>query len=307
MTLIEMMVAMLIGTILVAGAITVYVQSKRNYLSANSVARLQDNLRFALETMEPDIRLSGFWGMHADGSRLRDPAPVTISCTGGSNAAATALALGRLESGVQAWDDSYTLPCNGTAPRDASDVLLVRHASARTTVPSPGRVQVAVNPSGGQLFDNGVAPAISNPSEIRDVVVHIYYIGASSFDPATPALRRLRLADGGAAGRLEDQEIIPGIENMQVQFGLDSDGNGEVERYVDSNDAAAVAGARIVAIRLWLLVRSDTSEAGIGFVDNASYQPADANLAPITAGADYPADFRRIAVSKTIFLRNGVD
>ncbi|HHQ15128.1 MAG TPA: hypothetical protein ENK16_08855, partial [Chromatiales bacterium] len=228
-------------------------------------------------------------------------------CAGGSNAAATALALGSLDSGIQAWDDSYTLPCNGTAPREASDVLLIRHASARTTAPSAGRVQLAVNPSGGQLFDDGNAPAINNPSEIRDVVVHIYYIGESSFDPATPALRRLRLADGGGAGRLEDQEIIPGIENLQVQFGLDADGNGEVERYVDSNDAAAVAGARVVAVRLWLLVRSDSSEAGIGFVDNASYQPADADLPPITAGADYPAGFRRIAVSKTIFLRNGVN
>ncbi len=308
MTLIEMMVAMLIGTILVAGAITVYVQSKRNYLSSDSIARLQDNLRFALETMEPDIRLSGFWGMHDEGTRLQNPATITIGCSGAGDAAATALALGRLEYGIEAWDDSYTLPCGGRAPRDGSDVLLVRHASARTTVPSIGQVQLAVNTSGGRLFDDAVAPPIDAPSEIRDVIVNIYYVGESSFDATVPALRRLRLSDGGTQGRLEDQEIIPGVENLQVQFGLDTDGNDEVDRYVDSDNPAAAPGARILAVRLWLLVRSETSEAGLGFVDNASYQPADANLPPIQPGASggYPAAFRRIAISKTIFLRNGV-
>ncbi len=66
MTLIELMVSMLIGLFLVLGAVTVYNQGRQNYTVNEGVARLQENLRFALDVFEPDIRLAGFWGMHSE-------------------------------------------------------------------------------------------------------------------------------------------------------------------------------------------------------------------------------------------------
>ena len=56
--------------------------------------------------------------------------------------------------------------------------------------------------------------------------------------------------------------------------------------------------AEIVAVRLWLLVRSEHREPA--YVNNATYTPLDGDLAPIT-----PDDgFRRMPLSTTIFLRN---
>ena len=316
MTLVEMMVAMAIGTVLIAGALTVYLQSKANYQTTDSLARLQDNLRFALDTLEPDLRLAGFWGMHNQFAFIDDNA-VTVTCAGGTVAQATAIAIGAAPNPtlvpVQAVDDNYNLGCPGRVPRVNSDVLMLRHASPRTTAIAdlgPGQVYAEVGMGSGVLFDDAIAPGAGAPVEYREVVANIYYVGESTFEPTVPALRRLSLVDGGAQGLLQDQEVIPGVENLQVQFGLDTDANGEVDRYVDGDHPLAqpgAAGANILAVRLWLLVRSDASEAGIGFVDNAMYQPADANLPLIQPGVDanYPADFRRAAVSKTIFLRNG--
>ncbi len=62
MTLIELMISLLIGTFLLLGAVTVYTQGRQNYQTAEGVARLQENMRFAFDTIEPDIRLAGFWG-----------------------------------------------------------------------------------------------------------------------------------------------------------------------------------------------------------------------------------------------------
>ncbi|MDJ0926954.1 MAG: PilW family protein [Gammaproteobacteria bacterium] len=316
MTLVEMMVAMLIGTVLIAGALTVYLQSKANYQTTDSLARLQDNLRFALDTLEPDLRLAGFWGMHNQSGAI-NPGAVTVTCAGGTAAQATAIVIGAAPNPtlipVQAVDDNYNLGCPGRVPRVNSDVLMLRHASPRTTAIGdlgPGQVYAEVSMGSGQLFDDAVAPGQGAPVEYREVVANVYYVGESTFEPAVPALRRLSLVDGGAQGLLQDQEVIPGVENLQVQFGLDTDANGEVDRYVDGNHPLAqpgAAGASILAVRLWLLVRSDSSEGGVGFVDNGVYQPADADLPPIqpTLDADYPADFRRAAISKTIFLRNG--
>ena len=53
MTLIELMVAMTIGLFLTWGAFQVYIQSKSNYRAAEVMTRLQENARFALETLEP--------------------------------------------------------------------------------------------------------------------------------------------------------------------------------------------------------------------------------------------------------------
>lgn len=311
MTLVELMIAMLIGSILVAGAITVFVQSRANFRTADSVARLQDNLRFALDTLEPDVRLVRFWGLINQPALVQVPAGLQVSCSGAGTAAATDLAFGGQLPGIEARDDNYDLPCPGTQPRAGSDVLILRHAGARITVPSAGQVQVESNPSGATVFDGDVAPGLDAPSEVRDVVVNAYYVGRSGFDPQLPALRRLTLVDGGAAGQLQDQEVIPGVENLQVQLGLDSDDDLVVDRYVDGDHPLAdpAAGARVMAVRLWLMVRGENSEAGLGFVDNAVYQPPDADAAPIQPGVTpgYPAEFRRLAASKTIFLRNASD
>lgn len=309
MTLVELMVSMLIGTILVAGAITVYLQSRANYRTADSIARLQESLRFALDIVEPDVRLARFWGFNNQPDRIQVPGGLQISCPGAGAAAATNLAFGDLGAAVESRDDTYNLVCPGTTPRANSDVLIVRHASPRTSAPSVGQVQVETNPSGGRLFDDAAPPGLEAPADIRDVVINAYYVGVSSFDPNLPALRRLSLVDGGAAGQLQDQEVIPGVENLQVQFGLDTDDDLAVDRYVDGDNPLAGAGSRIMAVRLWLLVRGEIDEAGLGFADNAVYVPPDANLGPIQPGVTpgFPPNFRRLAASKTIFLRNAMD
>jgi len=312
MTLVEMMVAMLIGTILIGGAITIYIQSRSSYRTADSLARLQENMRFALDSLEPDIQLARYWGQMNLPIKI-NTAGIAVSCTGASDVEATAFAL-QLTAPVEARDDTFDLDCDGRNPRADSDVLVLRHASARTMNGQAGQLQVESNINSALLFDDGIAPGLAD-GEIRDVIVNAYYIGESTFDANVPALRRLTLVAGGAQGRLEDQEVIPGVENLQVQFGLDTTDNERVDvgRYVDGDSprAAPAAGNGIVAVRLWMMVRSEIDETGQGFSDVRSYTPADANLAPIQPGvtAGYPDSFRRVAISKTVFLRNsgGVD
>ena len=61
------------------------------------------------------------------------------------------------------------------------------------------------------------------------------------------------------------------------------------------------AGAQIVAVRLWLLVRADALETG--FKDGRAYSygdKANVTIAAVSQG------FRRLLVSRTIQLRNAV-
>ena len=63
MTLIELMVGLAIGAFLMIGAIATFMQSRTTFRVAESVARLQENARFALDVLEHEIRMAQYWGL----------------------------------------------------------------------------------------------------------------------------------------------------------------------------------------------------------------------------------------------------
>ena len=76
LSIIELMVAMTIGLIILAGVSTVFVNTKSGYVSQESTARLQETARFAAHFLMKDLRLSGFYGC------IDDPTLVANGLTG---------------------------------------------------------------------------------------------------------------------------------------------------------------------------------------------------------------------------------
>jgi type IV pilus assembly protein PilW len=58
-TLVELMVALVIGTVLMAGVTQIFLGSRESYRLNEGVARLQENGRFALEVIARDLRMAG--------------------------------------------------------------------------------------------------------------------------------------------------------------------------------------------------------------------------------------------------------
>ncbi len=309
MTLIELTVAMAIGVFLIGGALYVYSQSRNSYRSSDSLARLQESARFALDTIETDVRLARYWGLNAEPARIDIPAGIAVTCTGDASWALD------LAAAVETFDDDFNLlGCDSFEdnPRAGSDVLIVRHAEPWQAGVEPGlnagRLQVQSTLAQGQLFDNGVDPGLGANSSINNVTINAYYVSnESSFDENLPSLRRLSLGPGG---NFNDEEVIPGIENLQVQLGVDTDRDGDVDRYVDGDHPLVTFGApgfapqgQVIAVRLWMLVGIPSDDQA--WIDEQSYATLDADLGDLVAGsADYPATFRRLQISKTIFLNN---
>lgn len=61
-SLIEIMIAMVIGLLLIAGMITVFASTKRSAELNSTMAMIQEHGRFALGSMVNDVRLAGFQG-----------------------------------------------------------------------------------------------------------------------------------------------------------------------------------------------------------------------------------------------------
>ena len=70
LSLIELMIALLIGTILVLGLIQVFSASRAAYQLSQGIARNQENARFALDFLSRDLRMAGHAGCVNDQSLL---------------------------------------------------------------------------------------------------------------------------------------------------------------------------------------------------------------------------------------------
>ena len=331
MSMVELMVALAIGSFLMWGAITVYSRSRTTYQVSEQVSRLQENARYAMSVIEPDLRLANYWGLMNDSTLVTGaatPAQAASPLSGTTGSCGTNFAL-NLSEIIRGDNNTYTLGPNRTTqcdPHDSSDVIggtahagsdtvTVRRVNSQSSPATVNRLQLYVTRWGGssQVFTSGVAPGALGPNaEIHDVIVDTYYVDTDSVGrPGIPALRRISLVDGPA---FSDQEVISGVEDLQVQFGIDpgrdanndgipddSDANGLPDSYTGVasqyvNPNAVPATAMIVSVRIWLLMRSETPEQG--FRDNRSYQYAD--RAAFTPGDN----FRRLLVQRTVQLRN---
>ena len=78
LSMIELMVAMTIGAVLIFGATQVYLNSTKSYGVNESVARLQETARYAMSIIEPDVRMSNYWGLLKGAGVVFNQAPQTL-------------------------------------------------------------------------------------------------------------------------------------------------------------------------------------------------------------------------------------
>jgi len=92
--------------------------------------------------------------------------------------------------------------------------------------------------------------------------VHIYFIANNNHSgDGIPTLKRWELGTGFTP-------LVDGIENMQVVYGIDNDGNGAPDAWTPA-PAAVDDWRNVTAAHINLLARN--TEPSGGFTDNRSY------------------------------------
>jgi type IV pilus assembly protein PilW len=128
----------------------------------------------------------------------------------------------------------------------------------------------------------------------------IYYI-APSATPAVqngdagPALWRIVSSDNN--GNPQPEEVIPGVERMEIQYGVDTDADTVVDQYLDAH-AVEVAHNwnNVISARIAILVRSP--QANAAEVDVKSYTLLNATVGP------FNDRYERSVFTTTVTLRN---
>jgi len=334
-TLVELMVAMAIGVVTVAAALQMLATSRDAYRVNERVARLQEQARTAFAVIEPDIEMAGFYGFTQSAEPFRLVRGGNMSAVVASALAlrqfpvlpggALPAAVGGLPTGahvcgvnfavdvsipVQGSNNVFALgrspsscdPYQGRAQAGA-DTLTARRASSQTVAAEANRLQIYArrdtSRSAQYLFADGNAPGpVDDDHEVHDLLVRTYYVARDSVGRrGAPALRVKSLTRVGTRLAFDEDEVMTGVEDLQVQFGVSVDGSGRATHYVDP-DSAELAAAQVVSVRVWLRVRADETEST--FVDTRTYRYADVEFTP--TGAE--RNFRRVLLSRAITLRN---
>lgn len=131
-------------------------------------------------------------------------------------------------------------------------------------------------------------------SEIGRLQTYAFYVGSGA--GGRPSLFQLRLARlSGSQSDFVPEELVSGIDTMQVRYGLDADQNGAIEALVAAD--AIVDWTSVASVEVTLLARA-TEEYGAE-VDTAVYAVGGTTRFN-------PADDRRLrqVFSTTIGVRN---
>jgi len=84
-TLIEIMIALILGIIVIGGAISIYISTIRGSIDITNSARLNYDLDSAMQLMVNDIRRAGYWGGAIAGSdAINNPSDCSIPATRGN-------------------------------------------------------------------------------------------------------------------------------------------------------------------------------------------------------------------------------
>jgi hypothetical protein len=256
--------------------------------------------------------MAGFWGLNNRAESVTANASLGFPAKCGGAAWVTDT-LRFIDGSNNAWLPVANCAALSGGAQPGADVLVIRRASAEriapqsatVAAPNQDRVLVVTDRVQGQVFvprdSSNVIPAgyatFDDPAQApladtRELLVHAYYVSASS-SVATgyPALRRKTLTAGPDIG---DEEVIAGVEDLQFQVGVDTNGDSLADAFV--NAGAVPASAKPVSVRIWLRLRSQQRDNA--YTDDQAVTYADRT---VSASGDH---FRRLLVTKTLQLRN---
>ena len=319
-TLVELMVSILIGLILLAVMGLAFLSNKQSYRAQDSSAQMQENGRYAIEVLTRDIRLAGYWGgfeHKVDSGKIIFPTGTIDPTTFGCDATNWAKMASQRIYGLNDTNNDTSVTGNYSAATcipalPNGDVIVVRHASPNTFTTAELKTDGLYLKSDidEMALFTGITPPteaklgtpFQDPNTLQRVIANAYFLGNSLVvcsdggpTPGGPLLGLKRIGSTNATPVGPREEIIGGVEDFQVMYGVDNTNDGTADLYV--NASALVDWPNVVSVRIWLLLRAACGESG--YANTSTYTNPSGVATTIASDS-----IRRQVFTTTIFLRN---
>lgn len=283
--MVELMVALVIGLFLMAGVLQIFVTNKVAYKSQDGLARLQENGRFAIEVLTRDLRYAGYFGCAAREAVSPDiivqgkPADFfgIDSLIGGQNdlgasnafnavAGTDALAVRMASQSIMPLGRNMTTS-SASLSIDANsenigngDILFISDCEKAdvfevSTITGTGPYTIT-HTTGNAT--NDLSKPYQTDAQLMSFISNTYFIKDTGRvnEAGDPILGLYRRDVSGS-----DEELIDGVEDLQLLYGLDTDTDSDqiANQYVtaDSIDGTSTKQWRnVVSVRISIVVNS---------------------------------------------------
>lgn len=369
LSLVELMVALAISTLILIGLVQVFISSRLIYNTDEGVARLQENGRFAMEFLARDIRMAGNIGCLGN---IPGDADALLSKTINYIDSTTISEVFDLtRGGIEGFEYDGTAPTNtysltnlypattvttnispalvtnlATGTVRGSDILVLRFMDgdgaglvspytngAQVFVEQPNSLQddqvmivtdckrasifQATTVSSGTGVTNVAHAVGGNPgntcanwgtgncpgqdykagAQIARFNTMVYFIGTGA--NGGPSLMRR----SWPTGTPRDDELVEGVENMQILYGLnsDNDSGANADQYVPAS--TTINWRQVVSVRVGLLVAGQIS-GQIGGQSEQTLDTATYSVAGVTLNPPANDRHQRRVFTATVKLRN---
>lgn len=188
-SLVELMIALVLGLVLLGGVIQVFLSSRQTYSANEAMSRMQENGRFALEFMARSARLAGYMEPRLGTDK---PFPVVPTSTSGRC---------NVPNGVQ------NLLCSSNGAGSSSD----------------GVAFMFQPPLNDGVRRDCLGNIINSNTNL--IINHFAIIPANGNTPAALGCRSYNATTSSWTAGPDLQALVEGVDALQVLYGLDSGGD----------------------------------------------------------------------------------
>lgn len=295
-TLIELLVAMVISLFMIGAVLYVVQESQVTYRHNDSLGRIQEGGRIAIELVAYDSRMAGYFGCIPNEDDVvvtalppptpdpNDPRFRTIQPVTGMTFP-SAMAAGYVNEGPFTGvpgTDVFLVRKGGNNPQSLAvtmtttadqltiannpdniqvgDLVMISDCSAgdvfRATAVAPGAGGVVIGHAAGASNRSGnLSKIYGQNAQVMRFSQDVYYLrnsGRTEPDGTQIISLYQRNASGPALG--PGVELIEGVTNMVVTYGLDANGNTRIDQYVAAAAVPASAWRQVLSARIEVLV-----------------------------------------------------
>jgi len=312
LTIVELMIAMMLGIIMAGGVITLFSFNRHSFDRDEMILRMQEDARQGMRDLVNDLSMAGYWAdlvlpaaVTPDGSLAvaTDCGPAAVpnwiyqTVTPGTGQNQSVVTLDNATVATA----NANFSCLGAEVVPGTDIISIKRVAGAQApvVLTNDTVYLRTNGTVGLLFREPEAapPAIDVPAPFTEWEYRpsIYYVRTFATNPGDgiPTLCRKVLQFGGVPN-VETECLAQGVEDLQVEFGLDNDGDGQPNVFIPDPTPAEMQTA--VAAQIFVLARS--ADTDLQYTNTKTYTMSN-------APAFQPNDnFYRRIYSVTIGLRN---
>ena len=311
LSLIELMIAMTLSLMVLGIAAALFEGTSRGRTDIERSDRLAASAQQALDSIAEEVRHAGFFGelnFTSVAWQLPDPCAVKSSDLGLSYAPF------ELPVAVRGYLAEEDLPDCVEHRREGTAAFTLRRVDVETTakVSASGAAFLQISKCNQDIPPYWKVATKSNDftlrnidcstvADIRRVLVRTYFVATCNEcgRDTIPTLKRVELVDD----KIVETPIAEGIENLQVEYGFDMDGDGVADRYraTLSGEAGTADNdwSNVVAARVHVVAR--LTQADLNFKPSATKQFDFGQAGNVEAGNDA---YKRTMLSSLVRIPN---